>query len=175
MSPEPASRHLTPDDVVLRESTPDDTLLLDTFSSHEVRSEHDYYDDDDLGDGHRGASRSGSRVISDAAGAVLGRVTFHQVAYGPNRRSLAWRIGVTVLPEHRGRGVGARAQRILADELFATTDAWRVEADTEVDNVAERRALLAAGFREEGVLRGARWRAGARRDAVMFSRTRSDA
>lgn len=175
MSPEPANRHLTPDDVVLRESTPDDTLVLDTFSSREVRSEHDYFDDDDLGDGHRGASRSGSRVISDAAGAVLGRVTFHQVAYGPNRRSLAWRIGVTVLPEHRGRGVGARAQRILADELFANTDAWRVEADTEVDNVAERRALLAAGFREEGVLRGARWRAGVRRDAVIFSRTRSDA
>src|SRR5665648_872594 len=54
MSLEPASRHLTPDDVVLRESTPDDTLVLDTFSSREVRSEHDYYDDEDLCDGHRG-------------------------------------------------------------------------------------------------------------------------
>ena len=175
MSPEPASSRLTPDDVVLREATPDDTPLLDTFDDREVRTEHDYYDEDDRADGHRGSSRWGSRVISDGSGRVLGRVTFHQVAYGPNRRSMAWRIGVTVLPEHRGRGVGARAQRILADELFATTGAWRVEADTEVDNVAERRALLAAGFREEGVLRGARWRAGVRRDAVMFSRTRNDA
>src|SRR5665648_204950 len=81
MNPEPASGQLTSDDVVLRESTPDDTLVLDTFSRREVRSEHDYYDDDDLGDGHRGASRSGPRVISDAAGAVLGRVTFHPVSY----------------------------------------------------------------------------------------------
>lgn len=162
------------DDVVLRDATPADTPVLDIFDSLEVRSEHDYYDPDDLADAHRGTSRWGSRVISDGVGRVLGRVTFHQVAYGPNRRSLAWRIGVTVLPEYRGRGVGARAQRLLADELFATTGAFRVEADTDVDNVAERRALLAAGFREEGVLHGARWRAGARRDAVMYARLRSD-
>jgi RimJ/RimL family protein N-acetyltransferase len=163
------------DEVVLRDATSADTAVLDTFNTYEVRTKHDFYDPEDLADGHRGASKWGSRVISDGEGRLLGRVTFHQVAYGPNRRSLAWRIGVTVLPEHRMRGVGARAQRLLADELFATTDAFRVEADTDVANTAERRALLAAGFREEGVIRGARWRAGARRDAVMFSRLRSDA
>jgi RimJ/RimL family protein N-acetyltransferase len=63
---------------------------------------------------------------------------------------------------------------MIADELFARSDAFRVEADTDLDNVAERRALLAAGFREEGVLRGARYRAGSRRDAVMFARLRTD-
>lgn len=161
-------------DVVLRPATAADTPLLDTFGSREVRGEHDYYDDDDLADLHHGTFRAGSRVISDQTGQVLGRVTFHEVAYGPNHGSLAWRIGVTVLPQHRGRGIGARAQRLLADELFASTDAFRVEADTDVPNVAERRALTAAGFREEGVLRGARWRAGQRRDAVLFARLRTD-
>ena len=160
--------------VVLRQATPADIPVLDTFGSREVRGEHDYYDDHDLADLHHGAFRFGSRVVSDPTGRVLGRVTYHEVAYGPNRGSLAWRIGVTVLPEFRGRGIGARAQRLLADELFATTDAFRVEADTDVPNVAERRALAAAGFREEGVLRGARWRAGQRRDAVLFARLRTD-
>lgn len=163
-----------PDQVLLRDAGPGDTAVLDTFASREVRGEHDHYDDADLADLHHGRFRTGSRVISDPTGRVLGRVTFHQVAYGPNRASLAWRIGVTVLPEHRGRGVGARAQRLLADELFATTEAFRVEADTDVSNVAEQRALRAAGFREEGVLRGARWRAGERRDAVLFARLRTD-
>lgn len=163
-----------PTPVLLRDAGPDDTPVLDTMGSREVRGEHDYYDGADLADLHHGRFRSGLRVISDATGRVLGQVTFHQVAYGPNRASLAWRIGVTVLPEHRGRGIGARAQRLLADELFATTDAFRVEADTDVANVAERRALRSAGFREEGVLRGARWRAGARRDAVLFARLRTD-
>lgn len=161
-------------EIVLRDATAADAPVLDTFDTFEVRTEHDYYDHDDLADGHHGTSQWGSRVISDRYGRVLGRVTFHQVAYGPNRRSLAWRIGVTVVPRYRGRGIGARAQRLLADELLATTDAFRIEADTDVENTAERRALLAAGFREEGVLRGARWRAGARRDAVMFARLRSD-
>ncbi len=160
--------------VLLRAATPGDSAMLDTFGSREVRGEHDFYDDADLADLHHGVFRAGSRVVSDPSGRVLGRVTYHQVAYGPNRGSLAWRIGVTVLPEFRGRGVGARAQRLLADELFATTDAFRVEADTDVPNVAERRALAAAGFREEGVLRGARWRAGQRRDAVLFARLRTD-
>jgi RimJ/RimL family protein N-acetyltransferase len=165
---------VSPDTIVLRDATRADTPVLDTFGDPEVRSTHDYYDDADLTDAHEGRFRWGSRVVSAPDGTVVGRVTFHQVAYGPNRRSLAWRIGVTVLPAYRGRGIGARAQRMIADELFARSDAFRVEADTDLDNVAERRALLAAGFREEGVLRGARYRAGGRRDAVMFARLRTD-
>lgn len=161
--------------VRLREATAEDTAVLDTFGSAEVRGDHDFYDADDLADPHGGTFRSGALVISDGSGALLGRLTFHQVAYGPNRRSLAWRIGITVLPAHRGRGIGARAQALLAEQLFATTEANRVEADTDVENTAERRALLAAGFREEGVLRGARWRAGAWRDAVLYARLRDDA
>lgn len=165
---------VTADDIVLRDATRADTPVLDTFGDPEVRSTHDYYDDADLADSHEGRFRWGSKVVAAADGTVVGRVTFHQVAYGPNRRSLVWRIGVTVLPAYRGRGIGARAQRMLADELFALSDAFRVEADTDLENLAEQRALLAAGFREEGVLRGARFRAGAHRDAVMFGRLRSD-
>lgn len=165
----------TADHIVLRDATAGDTRVLDTFGDPEVRTAHDFYDTADLADSHEGRFRWGSRVVSDADGTVLGRVTFHQVAYGPNRRSLAWRIGVTVLPAYRGRGIGSRAQRMLADELFAGSDAFRVEADTDVDNLAERRALVAAGFQEEGILRGARFRAGARRDAVLYARLRTDA
>lgn len=170
----PDSAPVSRNDIVLRAPVAGDTPVLDTFDSWEVRTEHDYYDDDDQADLHTGATRWGIRIISDARGTVLGRLTFHQVAYGPNRRSIAWRIGVTVVPEYRGRGIGTRAQRMITDELFAHTDAWRVEADTDVENTAERRALLAAGFSEEGVLRGARWRAGRRRNVVMFARVRSD-
>lgn len=170
--PDPTA--VTAADIVLREATAADTVVLDTFSDQAVRTEHDFYDASDLSDGHEGRFRWGSRVVSTADRTVVGRVTFHQVAYGPNRRSLAWRIGVTVLPQFRGRGIGARAQRMIADELFARSDAFRVEADTDLENLAERRALLAAGFREEGVLRGARYRAGTRRDAVMYARLRDD-
>ena len=50
----------------------------------------------------------------------------------------------------------------------------RIEAATEVDNVAEQRALEKAGFTREGVLRGVGWRGGAHRDGVWYSMLRGD-
>jgi RimJ/RimL family protein N-acetyltransferase len=94
-------------------------------------------------------------------------VSWYEARYGTN--SHAWGIGISLVPDKRGRGIGTLAQRQISEYLFATTPVNRVEADTEVDNVAERRSLTKAGFIEEGILRGGRWR-----DVVMFSRLRSD-
>lgn len=83
-------------------------------------------------------------------------------------------IGIVLLPEHRGRGIGRRAQQLLADYLFATTTAHRLEASTEVDNVAEQRALDRAGFTREGLMRGRGFVRGQWRDGYMYSRLRHD-
>ena len=83
-------------------------------------------------------------------------------------------IGILLLPDHRGKGVGTAAQRLLADYLFATTPANRLEATTEVDNVAEQRALEKAGFVREGVLRGRGFLRGRWRDGMMYARLRDD-
>lgn len=96
------------------------------------------------------------------------------IPHGPNRQSVAWNIGITVVPEHRGRGYGALAQRLLARHLFATTAANRVEADTDVDNLAEQRALERAGFRREGILRQAQYRGGRWHDLVLYAVVRAD-
>lgn len=105
---------------------------------------------------------------------AVASVSWMQVPYGPNRRSLAWRIGIVVLPKHRNRGIGAAAQRLLAEDLFASSPANRIEAHTDVGNVAEQRALAKAGFAPEGVLRGAQWRQGAWHDGWLYSRWRAD-
>ncbi len=65
-------------------------------------------------------------------------------------------------------------QRLLADHLFATTEVDRVEASTAVDNVAEQKALERAGFRREGVLRGAQVRGDVRHALIQYSRLRTD-
>lgn len=49
---------------------------------------------------------------------------------------------------------------LVAQYLFDRFSVHRVEAGTDVDNIAEQRALQRAGFRREGVARGAQWRAG---------------
>lgn len=60
------------------------------------------------------------------------------------------------------------------DGRFSTTTSNRVEADTDVENVAEQRALQRAGFRD-GVVRGAQYRSGRWRDLVLYSLLRSEA
>jgi [ribosomal protein S5]-alanine N-acetyltransferase len=83
-------------------------------------------------------------------------------------------IGILLLPEYRGRGLGSAAQAVLAHYLFSTTLANRLEALTEADNTAEQRALERAGFVQEGTLRGRAFVRGAWRDGLMYSRLRSD-
>lgn len=85
-----------------------------------------------------------------------------------------WEIGIILLPEARGHGHGAQAQRLLARYLFAHTTVQRIWAGTDVDNIAEQKALERAGFTREGVTRAAGWRDAAWRDAVIYSRLRSD-
>jgi RimJ/RimL family protein N-acetyltransferase len=79
-----------------------------------------------------------------------------------------------VLPEARGHGHGTEAQRQLVRYLFAHTQEPRIEAETEITNIVEQRALEKAGFRREGVLRSTVFRHGQWRDTVIYSRLRTD-
>ena len=114
------------------------------------------------------------RLAIEHEGRVVGDLTWHAVHYGPNEGSKAWNIGISLVPEARGRGLGAAAQRALADLLFARTAVDRVEAQTDVENVAEQRSLTKAGFLREGVLRSAQQRHDGRHDLVSYARLRSD-
>jgi ribosomal-protein-alanine N-acetyltransferase len=86
----------------------------------------------------------------------------------------AWEIGVLIVPEMRGRGAGAAAQRLLVEYLFSTTTAFRIWAATEVENIAEQRALERSGFRQEGLLRGTRFQDGQWRDSFIYGIIRDD-
>jgi [ribosomal protein S5]-alanine N-acetyltransferase len=83
-------------------------------------------------------------------------------------------IGALLFPEYRGRGLGTAAQRLLVEYLFATTLANRLQAITDVDNLAEQKALERAGFRREGVMRGLAFIGGRWRDGMLYARLRDD-
>ena len=88
--------------------------------------------------------------------------------------AFCWEIGVILLPHARGRGYGTRAHQLLSQCLFAHTTVHRIEAGTEVDNIAEQRALEKAGFVREGIMREIGWRNGAWRNGVLYSLLRTD-
>lgn len=113
-------------------------------------------------------------VVLQGTDRIAGNVTYHQVGYGPNEGSQAYNIGIALDPAHRGKGYGVEAQRLLAAYLFATYPVMRVEASTDVYNLAEQRALEKAGFIREGIARKAQWRAGQYHDLVTYSKLRGE-
>ena len=96
------------------------------------------------------------------------------VDWYPVRGGGTFEIGIALFAEHRGHGVGTEAQRELVHYLFSTTAVNRLQAGTEVDNVAEQRALERVGFKREGIQRGLYFRAGRWRDSVMYGLLRED-
>ena len=77
-------------------------------------------------------------------------------------------------PSPGAAGYGTQAQRLLTRYLFAHTTVHRIWAATEVDNIAEQKALEKAGFTREGITRATGWRDGAWRDGVIYSLLRTD-
>ncbi|MEO3923552.1 GNAT family protein [Micromonosporaceae bacterium B7E4] len=122
-------------------------------------------------DGYLGAENSRLIVEAGPEQAVVGFVGWHATGFGVAK---FWEIGIALLPEWRGQGIGWRAQALLCDYLFTHTPAERIQAGTHPENTAEQRALEKAGFRREGVLRSVEFRAGRWRDGWLYSRLRSD-
>jgi len=114
------------------------------------------------------------RMAVTEDGVPVGSVSWHPVYYGPNLASRCYNIGIGLAESARGRGIGSTAQRMLADHIFDSTDVQRVEASTDVENVAEQRSLEKAGFTREGLLRSAQGRADGLHDLVAYSRLRQD-
>lgn len=85
-----------------------------------------------------------------------------------------WEIGALIIPDMRSRGIGTKAQSLLVDYLFANTPTHRIWAGTEVENIAEQRALEKCGFRQEGLLRGHHFRDGQWRDTYIYAITRPE-
>ncbi len=165
--------------VRLRRATLDDADLLERWQSVEFVGEFNAFGmpwrparDAIKETGLIGENGGTLMVDSIESGMPIGTVSWHAVRHGPNPESAAWNIGISLIPEARGRGLGTEAQRMLSDHLFATTPVNRIEAETDVDNVVEQRSLEKAGFAREGVLRGSQYRAGDWHDLVVYARVR---
>ena len=109
-------------------------------------------------------------IVDAATGRLLGAVT----RFGPDGHQATF--GLWLAPEARGRGVGTRALRRVADWTFETTAAIRLDAFIMVGNEASNRMVERAGFRPEGVARA--WdihHDGVPVDCTVYSRIRGDA
>jgi RimJ/RimL family protein N-acetyltransferase len=117
-------------------------------------------------------------VHSTALAVVVGGAVGGIASWRSNDRGgpagVCYEIGVALLPEHRGRGIGTAAHRRLVDHLFRFTAVHRLEALTDAENIAEQKVLQRIGFAREGLLRGAVFLNGTWRDIVIYALLRGD-
>lgn len=135
---------------------------------------------EDFGPRERPSSPPPCRVDEDGHlgiethGHLVGTVGWHWVGYGPSQASRCPTLGIWIAEEHRGRGHGSEAQRLATDLIFRHTLVNRVEASTDLTNLAEQRVLERIGLVREGVIRGSQWRSGGFHDMVMYSSLRQE-
>jgi len=118
--------------------------------------------------------RQGMLLIVTLQDDPLGSISYRSVYYGPNDSSRAFSLGIHLSPEHREQGMGAEAQALMSQYLFDTYSVQRLEAETDVENIAAQKLLEKAGFQKEGVLRQAQWRSGQWHDLVKYSKLRGE-
>jgi [ribosomal protein S5]-alanine N-acetyltransferase len=122
-------------------------------------------------DGYIGTDSAALAVVL-ADGTVAGIASWKAKHHGTP--GACYEIGLALLPEHRGHGLGTAAQRLLVDYLFKYTSAHRLEALTDAENIAERKALERIGFKREGVMRGVFFQHGTWRDHAVYGLLRED-
>jgi RimJ/RimL family protein N-acetyltransferase len=85
-----------------------------------------------------------------------------------------WEMGFALIPSERGKGYGTEAVTISVDYLFLSRDLVRVQATTDLRNVASQKVLEKAGFTREGVVRKSIFLRGQWRDLLLYSILREE-
>jgi RimJ/RimL family protein N-acetyltransferase len=126
-------------------------------------------------DGYVGTESVGLAITlaDDAEAGPVGVAGWH--CSPRHQAGVCYEIGVGLLPEHRGRGLGTAAHHALVSHLFRFTTAHRLEAITDAENVGEQRALERSGFRLEGRRREVYFQFGTWRDQLIYGLLRSEA
>ena len=96
------------------------------------------------------------------------RLAGEALLWGIDLHNRSAHLGISLLPESRGRALGTDVVQVLCHYGFALRGMHRLQVDTLADNEAMVRAATHVGFTREGVLRRAAWVDGAFVDEVVL-------
>jgi RimJ/RimL family protein N-acetyltransferase len=83
-------------------------------------------------------------------------------------------LGYGLIPNERGKGYCSEAVGLVVDYLFLSKDVVRIQAQTDVRNVASQKILEKTGFKKEGTIRKDEFIRGEWRDRYLFSILREE-
>ena len=105
---------------------------------------------------------------------VDGRLVGRAALFGSDPLARHAEIGLSLLPEHQGRGYGKDVLRVLLGLGFRTRNLHRIHLQTLAGNAAALAAYRAVGFVEEGRLREHAWVEGTYDDVVVMAVLRAE-
>jgi RimJ/RimL family protein N-acetyltransferase len=110
-------------------------------------------------------------IIEKKDGSKIGFITHFYVLH-PASRQLE--IGYSLVPTERGKGYCTEATQLMVDYLFLSKESRRIQAQTDVRNVASQKVLEKVGFKKEGTLGKNLFVRGEWRDTYLYSILREE-
>ena len=110
------------------------------------------------------------RFVVEADGVAVGSVSLFAV----DDLARHAEVGIALLPEARGRGIGTAAIVRMVEFAFVRCNLRRVHLQAIASNAGAIRAYEKAGFRVEGRLREHAWVRGGYEDIVVMGILRSE-
>jgi RimJ/RimL family protein N-acetyltransferase len=103
-------------------------------------------------------------VVEISTGALVGTA----LLWGVDTHNRRAHLGLTLMPDARGRGLGADVVSLLCRYGFSILGLHRLQIETASDNLAMQKTAHKAGFTQEGIQREAYWTNGRFTDDVLF-------
>jgi ribosomal-protein-alanine N-acetyltransferase len=94
------------------------------------------------------------------------------IGYGPT--TTCFEIGYGLIPSERSKGYCAEAIKIVVDYMFLSKEIVRIQAQTDVRNIASQKVLEKVGFKKEGIVRKLVFIRGEWRDYYLYSIIREE-
>ena len=116
------------------------------------------------------ASTTDVRFMIDVDGVAVGSVSL----FGSNELARHAEVGIALVPEARGRGIGPVAIAQLVEFAFVRRNLRRLHLQAIASNLGAIRAYEKAGFVLEGRQRQHAWVRGAYEDIVLMGLLRSE-
>lgn len=169
---------LTGELVVLRPVERDDVEVLHGYdSAYETWPEINYqpYAPKSLDevlkafDGEEESSYRGSDAFVPFAIEVDGELAGMCCLWGIDLHNRRAHLGIGLGEEHRGKGIGTDATRVLLRYAFLDRGLHRVQLEVLATNTAALRSYEKAGFREDGRMRQSAWVRGEFVDELYLS------
>lgn len=110
-------------------------------------------------------------TLREPGAPIVGRIALTSVVRGPFQNA---HLGYWTAANYQGRGIATEATELVIDFAFGTLELHRLEAAVMPQNLASRRILAKAAFREEGLAQRYLSIAGKWEDHILFALTREE-